>query len=130
MTHAIREMREALDRGDYAAANQENLAYALVEKGATTPVDCPHSVGRLEITFSPSTVFKKYRRGVDMQRGEAFVDFTVGGCHYRREAFVSRSADVTVTAHRDMDTSLLLLGRETCRVALTAGESKTLCLAR
>ena len=37
---------------------------------------------------------------------------------------------VTVTACRDMDTSLLLLGRETCRVALTAGESKTLRLAR
>ena len=96
VTHAIREMREALDRGDYTAANRENLARALAEKGATTPVDSPHSVGKLEISFSPSTVFKKYRRGVNMQTGEAFVDFTVDGCHYRREAFVSRAADVTV----------------------------------
>ena len=35
-----------------------------------------------------------------MQTGEAFVEFSVDGCRYRREAFVSRAADVTVLRMR------------------------------
>lgn len=100
VTHAIRSMREALDEGDYDAANQENLAHALMEKGATTPIDCPHPLGWLDMNFVPSKLFKGYRRGVNMQTGEAFVEFTVDGCRYRREAFVSRRDDVVVMRMR------------------------------
>ena len=100
VTRAIRDMREALDTGDYAAANKENLAHALLEKGGTTPIDCPHPLGWLDMEFVPAKLFKHYRRGVNMQTGEAFVEFTVDGCRYRREAFVSRHADVTVMRMR------------------------------
>jgi alpha-L-fucosidase 2 len=58
-------------------------------------------------------------RGLVFPEGTVDVEWTEDG-----------AVTVTVTACRDMDTSLLLLGRETCRVALTAGESKTLRLAR
>ena len=37
---------------------------------------------------------------------------------------------VTVTAHRDMDMSILVRGMEKCRLALAAGESRILRLAR
>ena len=100
VTHAIKSMREALDRGDYAAANQENLPRALGAAGYGTPIDCPHPLGWLNMTFTPSTAFKHYRRGVNMQTGEAFVEFTINGCQFRREAFVSRDADVTVMRMR------------------------------
>ena len=100
VTHAVKEMREALDRGDYAAANLENLPRALGEKGYGTPIDCPHPLGWLDMEYTPSTVFKHYLRGVNMRTGESFVEFTVDGCHYRREAFVSRDADVTAMRMR------------------------------
>lgn len=96
VTHTITAMRDALDRGDYASANQENLPRALGEKGYGTPIDCPHPLGWLDMDFTPSALFKNYRRGVNMQTGEAFVEFTIDDCRYRRTAFVSRDTDVTV----------------------------------
>ena len=100
VTDAIRRMRDFLDAGDYEAANHENLAHALREQGYGTPIDCPHPLGWLDMEFTPASLFKHYRRGVNMQTGEAFVEFTVDGCAFRREAFVSRDADVTVLRMR------------------------------
>ena len=96
VTDAHYAMREALDKGDYAAANRENLGNALRAKGYGTPTDSPHSLGWLDMEFEPAALFRGYRRGVNMQTGEAFVEFTVNGCTYRRETFVSRADDVTV----------------------------------
>ncbi len=96
VSDTIRAMREAIERGDYAAANQENLGRALQQKGGATPIACPHPLGWLEISFAPERLFKSYRRGVNMQTGEAFVEFSVDGCRYRRTAFVSRKHDVLV----------------------------------
>ena len=96
VTSAFYTMREALDRGDYAAANRDNLGKALREKGYEAHLDCPHPLGWLGIRFSPPGLFRRYRRGVDMQKGEAFVEFTIEGCRYTRRGFVSRTADVTV----------------------------------
>ena len=91
ITPAFQAMRDAIDKGDYVGANQDNIGKALREQGYATPIDCPHPLGWLEMTFVPSTCFKHYQRGVNMQTGESFVTFTVDGCHYRREAFVSRA---------------------------------------
>ena len=96
VTDAFMDMRASLDKGDYTTVNQNNLERALKEKGYQTPIDCPHPLGWLDIYFQPQAVFKKYVRGVNMQTGEAFVEFTIDGCRYRRTAFVSRDADVTV----------------------------------
>lgn len=95
-TDVLADMREALDRGDYAYANRENLGRALQERGGATPVDCPHPLGWLDMTFVPDKPFKGYRRGVNMQTGEAFVEFWIDGCHYKRTAFTSRASDVTI----------------------------------
>jgi len=96
VTDTLYEMRAALTRGDYAAANKENLAQALHSKGGATPIECPHPLGWLDVEFAPAKPFVHYRRGVNMQTSEAFVEFWVDGCRYRRTAFVSRDADVTV----------------------------------
>ena len=100
ITDTFCEMREALDRGDYEAANQDNLAKALQKKGYNAVVGCPHPLGWLEMEFEPAALFRYYRRGVNMQTGEAFVTFEVDGCRFVREAFVSRAADVTVLRMR------------------------------
>ena len=48
------------------------------------------------MSFTPESVFRHYRRGVNMRTGEAFVEFTLNGCVFRRQAFVSRADDITV----------------------------------
>lgn len=96
VTDAFRTMRELLDKGDYDAANKQLFAAALREKGYSAPLDCPHPLGWLDIIFNPNAVFKNYRRGIDMSKGEAFVEFNVNGYHFSRRAFVSRDCDVTV----------------------------------
>ena len=96
VTDTLYSMRQGLSRGDYAFANGENMAKALQQKGYGVPIECPHPLGRLHMTFVPGKPFKGYRRGVNMQTGEAFVEFSIDGCHFRRTAFTSRDADVTV----------------------------------
>ena len=66
ITHAFREMRACIDRGDYEAANRENLMTALKEQkyGVCPGAPCP--LGWLDMEFTPSKVFKHYRRGVNM----------------------------------------------------------------
>ena len=96
VTDTFRKMREALDRGDYAAANQNNLKEALLAKGYADDRDTPYPVGWLQIDFEPPGLFYHYRRGVNMQTGEAFVRFESDGCNYLRRCFVSRATDVTV----------------------------------
>ena len=96
VTDAFRAQRAALDRGDYAAANDDNLGRALREKGYETwCCGSPHPLGWLDIRFEPSALFRRYRRSVNLQTGEAVVEFTIDGCRYTRRAFVSRAADVT-----------------------------------
>lgn len=96
ITHAFREMREMLDRGDYEGANRDNLMGALREKNYGVCPGAPAPLAFLDMHFTPTAPFKGYRRGVNMRTGEAFVEFSVGGCHYRREFFVSRADDITV----------------------------------
>ncbi|MBE6724768.1 MAG: glycoside hydrolase family 95 protein [Ruminococcaceae bacterium] len=96
ITETFRAMRDSLDRGDYAAANQDNLMAALREKGYSSGPEVPYPLGWLNLTFTPEGMFRHYRRGVNMRTGEAFVEFEIDGCRYSRRMFVSRDSDIAV----------------------------------
>lgn len=96
ISDTFREMRKMIDRGDYVAANQNNMRTALWDKGYPGCLDCAEPMGWLHMDYEPTAAFKHYRRGVNMRTGEAFVEFTVNGRKFRRDAFVSRDCDVTV----------------------------------
>jgi len=100
VSQAFRDMRANIDAGDYAAANQDNIMKALQARGYGAATECPYPLGWLEMKFVPEHPFKKYRRGVNMRTGEAFVEFEVGGCRYERRAFVSRDSDIGVIRMR------------------------------
>ena len=120
---AFREMREMIDRGDYTAANQDNIMHALQQKGYGTCPDSPYPLGWLDMKFVPAAMFKHYRRGVNMRTGEAFVEFTIDGCRYRREAFVSRADDITVirmTADKPFTTAYHFRLYRDCEGGVTA----------
>ena len=84
------------DREDYVSANQDNILHALREKGYFAYCESPYPLGWLDLKFTPDGMFRHYRRGVNMRTGEAFVEFTVNGCRYRRDMFVSRDSDISV----------------------------------
>ncbi|MBQ4353645.1 MAG: glycoside hydrolase N-terminal domain-containing protein [Clostridia bacterium] len=96
VSDAFRAMRKFIDDGDYASANRDNLRAALAEKGYKAGCEVPYPLGWLDFEFVPEKMFSHYRRGVNMRTGEAFVQFTVDGCRYSRQAFVSRDSDITV----------------------------------
>ena len=104
ISDTFRAMRDSLDRGDYVAANQDNLMAALQKKGYAAGPEVPYPLGTLNLTFTPDGMFRHYRRGVNMRTGEAFVEFEIEGCHYLRRMFVSRDSDIVVlqvTADRE-----------------------------
>ena len=96
ITEAFREMRRAIDAGDYAAANHNNLAAALREKQYGAMVEVPYPLGKLEMNMIPERIFRHYRRGINLQTGESFVTYTVDGCRYQRHMFISRDSDIAV----------------------------------
>jgi len=100
ISDTFREMRAMMDAGDYYGANQNNLLSALREKQYRVSVETPYPLGYLKVMFAPGGPFKHYRRGINMRTGEAFVEFTVNGCRYHREMFISRADDIAVLRMR------------------------------
>ena len=96
ITETFQKMRDFIDREDYVSANQDNILHALREKGYFAYCESPYPLGWLDLKFTPDGMFRHYRRGVNMRTGEAFVEFTVNGCRYRRDMFVSRDSDISV----------------------------------
>lgn len=96
VSDTFREMRESIEKGDYAAANRENLAVAMENKGYMPTPQIPYPFGWLTIRCSPESMFRHYRRGIDMRTGEAFVDYEIGDASYHRRAFISRKSDIAV----------------------------------
>ena len=96
VTETFQNMRAFIDREDYVSANQDNIRQALREKGYFATCESPYPLGWLDLKWIPDGMFRHYRRGVNMRTGESFVEFTVNGCRYRREMFVSRDSDISV----------------------------------
>ena len=96
VTETFQNMRAFIDREDYVSANQDNIRQALREKGYFADCESPYPLGWLDLKWIPDGMFRHYRRGVNMRTGEAFVEFTVNGCRYCREMFVSRDSDISV----------------------------------
>ena len=108
ISDVFRKMREYIDENDYVSANQDNIATALREKGYEARCECPYPFGWLEMKFVPEELFRHYKRGVNMQTGEAFVEFCIGEYAYQRRMFVSRKRDIAVlrmTAEKPFTTS-------------------------
>lgn len=96
ISDTFRKMREYIDSGNYTDANQDNFMTALQEKGYCAEVETPYPHGYFDIDLVFDGMFHSYRRGVNMRTGEAFVHFTVNGCTYQRQLFISRQSDIAV----------------------------------
>ena len=96
VTDTFKEMRAHIENDNFEEVNRNNLKNALLNKGYKACLDYAEPLGYMTLDFSPESSFKKYRRGVNMRTGEAFVEFEIEGFKFQRKAFVSRHSDVTV----------------------------------
>ncbi len=87
--------RELMEAGRYAEANNL-LSDRLRAEGYTDDDATPMAPVEICIFFKVKEAYHHYRRGIDMDRGEAFVSFDLGDNHVTRRAFVSRSDDQAV----------------------------------
>ena len=90
---ALAATRAAIDSGDYKKANGM-ISQALVESGFAASLNNPAPLGSLRIIFPVNKSFSHYRRGIDMESGEAFTRFKIGGDEFERKMFVSRAEGI------------------------------------
>jgi len=96
VSEAFHEMRRLIEEGRYTEANTNILQKALWDAGFASNCEVPHPLGKLHMCFEPEAIFTDYERGIDMRRGEGFVNFKIGGVTFERRFFVSRSHDLFV----------------------------------
>lgn len=88
-------MRKLIVKGCYSEANGL-LSDALCERGYEAWPATPAAPVEIRLRFESEESFRCYRRGINMDTGEAFVQFKQGAECIERRAFVSRSEDQVV----------------------------------
>jgi len=92
VSDTLPEARSLIAEGKYAEANRL-LSSALQERGYRVSLATPMAPVEIRMAFESEYPFRHYRRGVDLDTGEAFVSFDQGDAHIERRAFVSRTED-------------------------------------
>ncbi|MBQ8400822.1 MAG: glycoside hydrolase N-terminal domain-containing protein, partial [Clostridia bacterium] len=64
--------------------------------GYSAAPQVPHPLGSLKISCTPETLFKGYSPGIDLQKAEGFVRYSVGENRFTRRAFFSRDCDLVI----------------------------------
>ena len=91
VSFALSEMREKIDNGDYHGAC--NLMYeALGDRGYPGFGEpAPFPLGAIQLNYQHDGLnFKKYRRGIDMEKGYAFVKWQDQFGEHIKRTFISR----------------------------------------
>ena len=91
----LAQMRALIAEGKYREANGV-LSDALKANGYAVTPATPAAPIEIRLRFECDAPFRHYRRGIDLESGEAFVSFEQGGQRVERRAFVSRSEDQAV----------------------------------
>ena len=86
------QTRALIAEGRYQEANNI-LSDALRAHGYAVKPATPSAPVEIRLRFESEAPFRRYRRGVDLETGEAFVTFDQGAAHIERRAFVSRVDD-------------------------------------
>lgn len=91
----VKEMRELIAQGRYLEASPM-LSRALEGNGYFGSLPSPKAPIEIKIEFDCKNPHRRYRRGIDFDKGEAFARFESGNAHIERKAFVSMADDVAV----------------------------------
>lgn len=89
VSDTLAQVRRMLDEGDMYTAN-ERLCEALQQQGYDATLSTPHPLVEWEANFHHTEPFRHYKRGLDMENGEASIRYTVGHTAVQRRLAVSR----------------------------------------
>lgn len=95
VSESLTKTRRLIRDGKYEEANR-CLSEALSEKGYRVTLARPLAPVELQFRFEAEAEYRHYRRGIDMDTGEAFVCFDQGEFRFERRAFVSKCDDQAV----------------------------------
>jgi len=95
VSDTLAETRTLIAAGRYTEANNA-LASSLHKRGYSVSVATPMAPVEIRMRFESEQPFRHYRRGIDLETGEAFVSFDQGISRIERRSFVSRSDDQVV----------------------------------
>ena len=99
VSDTLSQARALIAQGRYQQANAL-LAKTLHERGYRVSVATPMAPVEIRLRFESEQPYKRYRRGIELDTGEAFACFDQGENHVERRAFVSRSEDQVVFSAR------------------------------
>lgn len=103
VSDTLAQTRAWIAQGRYAQANA-HLSKTLHERGYEVELATPMAPVEIRLRFESEQIFRHYRRGIDLDRGEAFVSFDQGEDHIERRAFVSRTDDAAAMEVRSTGT--------------------------
>jgi alpha-L-fucosidase 2 len=86
----LSEVREMVGQGRYEEADRRTREMM----GPFTQSYLP--LGNMRLNMEHGNVYEDYRRGLDLERGIVFVEYTIGEIRYTREMFVSHPDQVIV----------------------------------
>lgn len=92
-------MRALIEAGRFREANGL-LSDALRDRGYAVEPATPAAPIEIRLRFESDVPCRHYRRGVDMDMGEAYVRYDRGGAQVEHRAFVSRADDQVVLSVR------------------------------
>lgn len=93
VSEELSKVRKLLFEGKADMADKV-LAEALTAQGYAPETGAPLPLGDLKIKMPISKGFRNYRRMLDMETGEVFVNWDDDGVSYERKLFVSRTDDL------------------------------------
>lgn len=99
VSDTLSQARSLIAQGNYSQANAL-LAGSLQEHGYRAQVATPMAPVEIRLRFASEQPYKHYRRGINLDTGEAFVCFDQGKDHVERSAFVSYSEDLVALSVR------------------------------
>lgn len=99
VSDTLPKARALIAQGRYQEANTL-LSSSLHERGYRVKLATPMAPVEIRLRFESEQPYKHYRRGIELDTGEAFVCFDQGKNHVERRAFVSRSEDQVVFSTR------------------------------
>lgn len=92
---ALESQREKMDAGSFQEASWE-IVNRLRESGYESSLEAHIPLARMIVTQKTEKGFRRFERGIDMERALAFQQWTDNGVPMRREVFVSRCGDMVI----------------------------------
>ena len=108
VSYCLKEMRKLQEEGKFQEANR--LMYnELIKKNYKTTLADMRALGCVNIKFSDTGVYSKYRRVLHMDTAELEITYKLDGIDCKRRAFMSRSKDmaiIEISCEKEMHFSL------------------------